>query len=238
MAIRQDGFTIGSVGGGSLEEAVIQAAPKVLAENQPRVLSFKLHSDLGMLCGGTAEVFIEPMTLYQKLYIFGAGHIGQALCRLSSDLAFQVTVIDDRANLANPERFPHATAFVHSFDPQQWQHLTFDNKTFCVIVTPDHQTDLAVVQALINLPCQYLGMIGSKTKRRTAEKILQAQGIAVERIESLLRSPIGLPIGAETPEEIAISIMAELIQVRRKNQSPAPKQPSEVMPPTTIDDRK
>jgi xanthine dehydrogenase accessory factor len=214
LLLRADGTSLGTVGGGALELAVTQVAVEVLAEGTTRLLSYQLKADLGMACGGSADVFVESIKPVDRLYIFGAGHIGAALCPITAALGFHVTMIDDRGELATVERFPQAAAVVHSFDVAVWGELAFDDRTYCVVVSPSHAIDAAVVQALLPRPCRYVGMIASLRKRKAVEAALLEAGIAAARIAEL-RAPIGLSIGAETPQEIAVSIAAELVQIRR-----------------------
>jgi xanthine dehydrogenase accessory factor len=206
--------SVGTVGGGALELAVTDAAREVLRADEPRLLAYNLKPDLGMSCGGFAEVFIEPLFPTQRLYVFGAGHIGKALCPLAVNIGFSVTIIDERRDMANQARFPQATALIHSFDPNRWAELLFDERTYCVVVTPSHKPDGEIVRALLERPCRYIGMIGSKNKRRSTEKFLLESGITPQKIAAL-HTPIGVSIGAETPEEIALSIAAELVMERR-----------------------
>lgn len=218
MIIYPDGSSFGTIGGGALEAAILEIAGECLRSGQSRLVSYNLRADLGMACGGQARVFIEPLLSAPRLYIYGAGHICASLCPLAENLGFMVTVVDTREDLANKLRLPAAAAFVHSFDPDQWGRLTFDGETFCVVVTTDHKTDEAVVRALLDRSPKYIGMIGSKRKRETLMKNLQQSGVPEAHLERI-HSPIGLPIKAESPQEIAVSIAAELIKIRR---TPAP----------------
>jgi xanthine dehydrogenase accessory factor len=217
MLVRADGMTEGTVGGGALEVAVVEAAGDVIRRGEPELLSFELKADLEMACGGSAEVFIEPLLPADRLYIFGGGHVGLALSRLAAQVNFIVTVIDDRPDYATAKRFPEVSGFVHSYDPEAWQDLTFDDNTFCVVMTPSHATDASVVKALMRRRPRYIGMIGSRQKRKAVERVLQDDGCDPERVAEL-RTPIGIPIGAETSDEIAISIIAELVRERRVNE--------------------
>jgi xanthine dehydrogenase accessory factor len=216
MLVRADGSTVGTVGGGSLERAVVEQAQRAMTEGAQRALSYKLASDLGMACGGGAEVLVELLLPPERLYLFGGGHVGLALFGVARQLGFAVTVIDARPEFVSPDRFPGAAGFVSSYDPAAWGDLTFDRRTYCVVATADHRTDFEVVRALFEIEPgpRYIGMIGSKTKRRSAERQLAESGVAAQRIAEL-RTPMGLSIGAETPEEIAVSIAAELVQTRR-----------------------
>jgi xanthine dehydrogenase accessory factor len=214
MLVLGDGSTVGTVGGGALEHAVIEAAREVLLAGAPRLLSYQLKPDLGMACGGSAEVFVEPLQRVDNLYLFGAGHIGKALCPIAAVLGFRVTVIDERRELANAERMPQAAAFVHGFDASVWQGVLLDGG-YCVVVSPSHAIDTGLVTVLLGRPgLRYVGMIGSKSKRRSVEQALAAAGLPSDAL-TRLHTPVGISIGAETPEEIAVSIAAELVRVRR-----------------------
>jgi len=215
MLVLQDGSTVGTIGGGALEAAVEKASAEALSTGEPRLLSYDLRPDLGMMCGGRARVFLEPHGETSRLYLFGAGHVGHALFRLAAELGFRITVVDDRPLLASEERFPGAARLVHSYDAGDWDGLVFDQNTYCVVATAGHATDTVVVTHLFEHEPRYIGMIGSATKRRTVERKLTELGVPKERMETM-HTPMGLPIGAETPEEIAVSIAAELIQERRE----------------------
>lgn len=214
MLIFQGGEALGTIGGGALEGAVLEAAAEALRTGQSRLLSYDLLPDLGMMCGGRAQVFLEPHGAGSRLFIFGAGHVGKALYPLAVELGFQVTVVDDRPHLACAERFPGCAAFVHGYDAGAWEGLVFDHNSYCVVATAGHATDIEVVTGLFVHQPRYIGMIGSKTKRRAVERKLLELGVPEERLADM-HTPMGLPIGAETPEEIAVSIAAELIQARR-----------------------
>ena len=213
MLVLQGGDTRGTIGGGALEAAVLEAAEEALRTGKPALLSYDLQPDLGMLCGGRARVFIEPHGVASRLYIFGAGHIGKALHQLAGHLGFQVTVVDERPQFATEDRFPGCAGLVHSYDMDRWDGLVFDDNTYCVVATAGHATDTEVVTQLFDHQPRYVGMIGSMTKRRAVERKLLERGIPEQRLETM-HTPMGLSIGAETPEEIAVSIAAELIQVR------------------------
>lgn len=221
MLVLQDGQAVGTIGGGALEAAVIKEAEQALAQGKPRLLSYDLRPDLGMMCGGRAMVYLEPQGTPPRLFIFGAGHIALALYPLAVDLGFQVTIVDERLELANEQRFPGAAALVHSFDPAQWEPLDIQGEhTYCVVASAEHKVDTEVVAALVERPLAYLGMIGSRNKRRKLERELAGRGVPDEKVAAV-RSPMGLPILAETPLEIAVSIVAELIQTRRRQDDPA-----------------
>ena len=213
MLVRAGGDTVGTIGGGALEGAALEAAEQALSTGEAVLLSYDLLPDLGMMCGGRARIFIEPQGSVSRLYLFGAGHVGMALRPLAAGLGFRITVVDDRPHLASEERFPGCAALVHSYDADRWEGLLFDHNTYCVVATAGHPSDTRVVAQLFEHRPRYIGMIGSRTKRKAVERVLRERGIPEERLEAM-HTPMGLAIGAETPEEIAVSIAAELIQVR------------------------
>ncbi len=223
MLVRDDGSIVGTIGGGCVEAEVWQAAKQVMQEEKPQTLSFNLNNDpkydTGLVCGGTLQVFIEPVLPAAQLYIFGAGHIAQSLYRVANVVGFEVTIVDDRDSYANRERFAEAKdIFVDDYErilPQ----LAPTDSAFMVIVTRGHADDMRVLRWAIETPCRYLGMIGSERKFIRVARELEKEGIAHEKLQRVY-SPVGLDIGALTPEEIAISVVAEMIAVRRGKSVP------------------
>lgn len=219
MLVRADGSIVGSVGGGCLEAEVWDAAMKVIAEGTPRRLTFDLtgreETPEGLICGGIMEVFVEPVLPLPTLYIFGAGHIGFALSKIAKLTGFRVVVVDDRPAYANTERFPDADEF-HVEDPALMiPKLNINQASYLVIACRGHLEDQQVLAEVVKTPAVYIGMIGSKKKVKTVFSNLKAQGVTEETL-SRVHAPIGVPIATETPEEIAVSIMAEMIDVRRR----------------------
>lgn len=212
MVIWQDGRTLGSVGGGELERRVLAAAQEVFATGQPMRLEFSLRNpgDAG-ICGGDAEVFLEPVFAKPRLVIIGGGHVGNALSRLAALLDFRVVVMDTRE--LDSSLFPESAELVRleSYEriPKEW----FDARTYAVIMTPNHMGDREALAQLVDLPLAYLGMIGSRRKVQQTFQSLRERGISEEAL-ARVHAPIGLDIGAETPMEIAVSIAAEMIQER------------------------
>ncbi len=212
MLIWQDGRTLGSVGGGELELRVVAAAQEVFAKGQPMRLDFSLRGggDAG-ICGGDAEVFLELVAAKPRLVIIGGGHVGNALSRLAALLGFRVVVMDTRE--LDASLFPESVQLVQvqSYDalPKEW----FDANTYAVVMTPNHMGDRAALAQLVQLPLAYLGMIGSRRKVEQTFRALREQGVPEDALNRVY-APIGLGIGAETPMEIAVSIAAEIIQVR------------------------
>jgi xanthine dehydrogenase accessory factor len=219
MLVRADGSILGTIGGGSLEAQVIKEAIKVIGQGKPK----QLHSSLtakeveadGMLCGGEVEVFIEPILTPPTLYIFGGGHISLSLARMSKPLGFKITVIDDRAEFANANRFPEADATIAEDFSKSFSRLKIDKSSYIVIVTHNHQYDDMVLEWAVGTKAKYIGMIGSQRKNKAVFTHLVAKkGITKEQL-ARVHAPIGVAINAQTPEEIAVSILAEIIKVRR-----------------------
>jgi xanthine dehydrogenase accessory factor len=218
MLVRDDGSIVGTIGGGCVEAEVWQAAREVMEAEKPRTLTFDLNNDpkydTGLVCGGTLEIFIEPVLPPAELYIFGAGHVATSLYRVARIVGFDITIADDRETYANRERFPEAQqVLAEDFDAAMAQ-LSPSESSFIVIVTRGHRDDMRVLRWAVQTPARYIGMIGSKRKTATIFKELQTEGLRAELFERV-HAPVGLDIGALTPEEIAISIMAELIAKRR-----------------------
>jgi xanthine dehydrogenase accessory factor len=218
MLVRDDGSICGTIGGGCVEAEVWQAAREVMESEKPRTLTFNLNNnpryDTGLVCGGTLEVFVEPVLPAANLYLFGAGHVALSLYRVARIAGFDVTVIDDRESYANRERFPEARdIYAADFDKAMAQ-LAPSESSFIVIVTRGHRDDMRVLRWAVEQPVRYLGMIGSKRKVLSIYKELEKEGISRQKFERV-HAPVGLDIGAITPEEIAVAITAEMIAVRR-----------------------
>lgn len=225
MLVRDDGSIFGTIGGGCVEADVWRAAREVMEEERPRTLTFDLNQDpkydTGLVCGGTLDVFIEPILPPALLHIFGAGHVSISLYKAAYAAGFDVTVIDDRELYANRDRFPQARAVIAEDFDKAMPQLTPNEATYIVIVTRGHRDDMRVLRWAVQTNARYIGMIGSKRKTITIFRELQKEGLAAELFEKV-HAPIGLDIGAVTPEEIAISITAELIAVRRKAERALP----------------
>lgn len=219
MLVRSDGSILGSVGGGCLEAEVCEAAMKAIKDETPRILQFDLTGNKetpeGLICGGTMEVFIEFIPPRPTVFLFGAGHIAFAVSRIAKMSGFRVIVIDDRPTYANTERFPDADE-LYVEDPETMaSKLKFNKASYAVVACRGHLEDQMVMAQLIDKPIGYIGMIGSKKKAKTILANLKAEGVPQDRLNTV-HAPIGLPIATETPEEIAVSIMAEIIDTRRK----------------------
>ncbi|MGC2449262.1 MAG: XdhC/CoxI family protein [Candidatus Sulfotelmatobacter sp.] len=219
MLVRDDGSIVGTIGGGCVEADVWQAAREVMESGKPRTLKFDLNQDpkydTGLVCGGTLEVFVEPVLPPALLYVFGAGHVALNVCRTASAAGFGVIVTDDRSSYATKERFPGAQE-IHALEfDEAIQRLDPNESSFIVIVTRGHRDDMRILRWAVQTRARYVGMIGSKRKVIEIFKALRAEGIP-EHLFDRVHAPIGLDIGAVTPEEIGVSITAELIAVRRQ----------------------
>jgi len=217
MLVREDGSIAGTVGGGCVEADVWAAAKEVLRTETPRKLTFSLNheagQDSGLICGGTLEVYVEPILPQPMLYIFGAGHVSTALARAAQLAGFGIGVIDDREAFANADRFPMAQEIYTSY-AEAFGKLKPHAATYLVIVTRGHKDDMDVLRWAVGTDARYIGMIGSRRKVLSVYHALEKEGIAPEKFARVF-APIGLDIGALTPEEIAVSIAAELVAVRR-----------------------
>jgi xanthine dehydrogenase accessory factor len=220
MLVRPDGSIFGTIGGGSLEAQIVEEAVKVIRQGKPkrlhRSLTAKEAGEEGMICGGDLEVFIEPILTSPALYIFGGGHIALALTKMGKLCGFNIAVVDDRADFASAERFPEAEVILAEDFTKSFPKIKIDKSSYIVIVTHGHQHDEVVLEWAVGTPAKYIGMIGSKTKNETIFTHLRYRGITREQLDRV-HAPIGLGIGAQTPEEIAVSILAELIKVRRSS---------------------
>ncbi len=214
MLVREDGSIAGTIGGGVPEAEVIEEAKEVLASGKPKMVSFNLHGnpklDTGMVCGGNLDVFIEPIVPAPVLYVFGAGHVGVLTARAASLAGLEVEVIDDRPEFATKERFPDARK-VHAEDfGLAMTRLRPNSHSLIFIATRCHEIDGFILRWAVDKPASYIGMIGSKRKVITVFNELLAQGVAPEQFDRV-HAPVGLDIGATTPEEIAIAVAAEMI---------------------------
>ena len=222
LLVLEDGTFLGTVGGGCLEAEVYDTALEVLADEQPRKLEFRLTEaespDSGLMCGGEVSIFVEPITT-PALWIYGGGHVSKAMCDIAAMSGFRVNVADDRAVYASAERFPSAAATHPGAFAETVAAMPITQHTYIVVVTKGHQEDGAVLEALAarwqagDRP-RFLGMIGSKSKMLLLFRNLRQAGVAEDFLEAV-RTPVGMCIGARSHEEIGVSIVAELISVRR-----------------------
>jgi xanthine dehydrogenase accessory factor len=216
MLVCADGTTLGTVGGGAMEADVARQALEALRQNASCLADYTLRdegADPG-ICGGQASIFIDVLTPAPTLLIVGAGHIGQMLAQMGRLQGYRIAVCDDRAEYANPETLPAADRILAGPLPEVLTDIAITPHTYVVIVTRGHKDDEAALGYLLDKGAGYLGMIGSTRKVRTVFEHLRAAGATEEQL-ARVRAPIGLRIGAQTPAEIALCILAEILQVRR-----------------------
>jgi len=230
MLVRDDGSILGTIGGGCVEAEVWQAAREVIENERPQTLSFDLNQnpkfDTGLVCGGTLEIYVEPILPVPHLYLFGAGHVALNVYRMARLAGFDITVVDDRESYANRERFPEARDIYAEDFEKTCAQLAPGESDYMVITTRGHRDDMRVLRWAINCPVRYLGMIGSERKQFAIFAALEKEGVARERLERV-HSPVGLDIGAITPEEIAVAIVAEMIAFRRQAEAGVKRKKSE-----------
>jgi xanthine dehydrogenase accessory factor len=216
LVVLADGSLRGTIGGGAIEKQVVDAALVLLKESSTETLTLETHltHDLGMCCGGKMTVFLEKHGAPASLFIFGAGHVARELAALALHVGFQVTVVDERAEWLNAERFPGVTRRLEQPDVVA-KSLTGGPQLYCCITTHDHPLDQACVEALLKTPTAYLGVIGSQRKALRFRSRLEAAGFTAPEV-ARFESPMGVEIDALTPAEIAVSIVGRLISVRRK----------------------
>ncbi len=217
MLVYADGRTAGTIGGGCYESDATLKARDALTTRRPQLVRYELSDDLagesGLICGGQMEVYIEPLEPASHLYLVGAGHVSGCLGRFASQTGFHVHVLDDRERFANRDRFPDATEIIVDTIPDALAAITWPANSFLVVVTRGHRYDLDALRAVAGRTFRYVGMIGSRAKVKRIFDELVATGCPAEWLQTV-RAPIGLDIGAVTPAEIAVSILAELVAVR------------------------
>lgn len=216
MLVMEDGRTVGTIGGGALEHELTAMALEMMGAEAATLIDKHLTHELGMCCGGGVTILMEPQTYSPELLLFGAGHVAQPLARVAGLAGFDVTVIDDRAELATSERFPSAGRILVEDPTDVLDELRFDSaQTYVVIVTHDHALDERLAAAILPRSARFVGVIGSDRKREMFRKRLCSAGLSRQHIDRM-RTPAGLEIHAETPGEIAVSIVAEMIATRRR----------------------
>ena len=219
LLVREDGTMIGTIGGGCTEAEVWTAAREVIETEKPRMLQFNLGQeaayDNGLICGGQLNVYVEPVLPIPSCHIFGAGHISKSLSKVATLAGFRTIVVDDRDTYANRERFPEA-AEVYADDYEEiFPKLEVNESSFIIIVTRGHRDDMRVLRWATQSPARYIGMIGSKRKTLEVLKHLRKDGVLLEKL-SRIHAPMGFDIGAVSPEEIAVAVVAEMIYHRRR----------------------
>jgi len=217
MLVREDGSMAGTIGGGCVEAEVWAAAKEVMQKEAPRKMVFHLNHeasyDNGLICGGTLEVFVEPILPQPVAYLFGGGHVSMAVAKAAHAAGFGIAVVDDREAFANKERFPMAQEVFTSYE-SAFEKIRPNAASYLVIVTRGHKEDMRVLAWAVRTDARYVGMIGSRRKVMSVYKGLENEGYKREEFERVY-APMGLDIGALSPEEIAVSIVAELVAVRR-----------------------
>ena len=218
MLVYADGKFIGTVGGGDLEHRVMDEAWIAIAEGRARTLKYNMvdpsRGDPGV-CGGTVEVFVEPILPPAMVVVIGAGHVGKAVVHLAKWLGFRVAVSDDRPEFCTPESVPGADAYYPVEMGKLVDHLKINRLTYIVITSRGSNVDALGLPSLLETSASYIGVIGSKRRWLTTVKALKEQGVSDEKI-ARVHSPMGLELNAETPEEIAVSILAEILMLKDK----------------------
>jgi xanthine dehydrogenase accessory factor len=218
MLVFADGRTVGTIGGGCYENDAFWKAREALNTRRARLVHYELSDDLaeesGLICGGQMDVFIEPIEPAPRLYIIGAGHVGYQLGQIAPTVGFRLHIVDDRQKFANHERFSAADEVVVE-DVADWaRRADIPESAFVVVLTRGHRQDFNVLRALADRTFRYIGLIGSRAKVARLTDALLADGVSPDWLRQL-HAPIGFDIGAVSPEEIAVAILAELIAVRR-----------------------
>lgn len=214
MLVYAGGGRVGTVGGGAFEHRLEQEAEAAIRAGAPRRVALNLRHDLGMCCGGAMEAFVEPLKPMEQLVIYGGGHVGLALAGLAQGLGFSVTVVDEREEFADPGRFPPGVRVLEADPLRVLDGLPFGAHCYHLVVTHRHDLDQDLVERLLPRELAWVGLIGSRAKVARFSLRLRAAGFDPALFERLA-APVGLDIGAETPEEIAVSVAAELIRRRR-----------------------
>ncbi len=218
MLVYSDGKFIGTVGGGDLEHRVMDEAWMAMSEGKSRILSYSMvdpsRGDPGV-CGGTVEVYVEPILPPAMILVIGAGHVGKAVVHLAKWLGFRVAVSDDRTEFCTPETTPGADAYYPVKMGKLPEHLKINRQTYIVITSRGSSVDALGLPGLLEANPAYIGVIGSKRRWLTTVKALKEKGVPDEKINRV-HSPMGLELNAETPEEIAVSIMAEVLMLKDK----------------------
>jgi xanthine dehydrogenase accessory factor len=217
MLVFGDGRIVGTIGGGCYENDAFWKAREAITNRRPQLVHYELSDDFaqetGLICGGQMDVYIEPIEPSPELYIVGAGHVGFHLAKLAHGVGFRIHVVDDREKFANAERFPYAAEVVAEDIPAWVERTSLPPHAYVVVVTRGHTNDLEALRALAPRDLRYLGLIGSRAKVARIYDALLSDSMPADLLQQV-HAPIGLDIGAVTPQEIAVSILAELIAVK------------------------
>lgn len=209
---------MGTVGGGCVEAEVWNAAREVIDTEKPKHLTFSLGQDAaydnGLICGGQLNIFVEPVIPQPRAFIFGGGHVSKSLSKVATLAGFSTVIVDDREAFANKERFPEAEETFADEYESVFAKLDVTSSSYLIIVTRGHRDDMRVLRWAVTTQARYIAMIGSKRKTISVIHELEKEGFDRALFEKIF-APMGLDIGAESPEEIAIAVVAEMIAVRR-----------------------
>ncbi len=215
MVVRRNGTCLGTVGGGRVEKESVEAGILALSDETPRTLEFVLTGENGYACGGSMTIFIEPQGKRPLLVMFGAGHVGRAVTRLASICGFRVVVVDERPDCATEALLPGVDQIICAPVIDSFVQLALDSHSFAVIATPGHLSDFDAVRGCLASPAGFIGLLGSRRKRETLLETLEDEGYDTAERARII-TPVGLDIGAQTPEEIAVSIVGQLIAIRKE----------------------
>jgi xanthine dehydrogenase accessory factor len=218
LLVREDGSMMGTVGGGCVEAEVWNAAREVIDTEKPKHLTFSLGQDAaydnGLICGGQLNIFVEPVIPQPRAFIFGGGHVSKSLSKVATLAGFSTVIVDDREAFANKERFPEAEETYADEYESVFAKLDVTSSSYLIIVTRGHRDDMRVLRWAVGTQARYIAMIGSKRKTISVIHELEKEGFDRALFEKIF-APMGLDIGAESPEEIAVAVVAEMIAVRR-----------------------
>ena len=218
MLVYEDGRRSGTIGGGFTESEVCREALVALTTGKPKLLSFDLtgvdHEESALVCGGSMQVYVEPVLPDPTLFIFGAGFVSRAVAEAAKPIGFRIAIVDDRIEYANPEKFPNADDFYVDRWEEAFKKLPVDNFSYLFIATRGHGLDLRCLRFAVKSPARYIGMLGSLKKVQSLFDLLEKEGIDPAQFKRVF-VPAGIDIGSETAEEIAASIAAELVAVRK-----------------------
>jgi xanthine dehydrogenase accessory factor len=222
MLVTGDGKTCGTIGGGNVERALIEASLDAIKEGKSRTVTFSLSQShregtvgTGMICGGELTVLANVIEPTPRLIIVGAGHVAEPLTRLASNSGFEVTIIDDETKIATKEKFPTAQTILAGNYNQTLNAFAANPNDAVVVAHGEPEHDYTALKSMIGKNPAYVGLLGSKTKAKLLTERLRREGVTEEQLK-VLHAPVGLDIGAETPEEIGVSILAEIISLKRK----------------------
>jgi xanthine dehydrogenase accessory factor len=217
MLVYEDGHFSGTIGGGEMEARVLAAAQAALASGETQLVPYSLvdpqRGDPGV-CGGEVEIYVEPYQPPATVYVIGAGHVGLAVAQLAHWLGYRVVVSDDREELATAEHVPNADVYLPGAIPTALEQQPLTRSSFVVLVTRNVLIDREILPTILDSPAPYIGLIGSRRRWEHTKELLREDGVD-EALFARVHAPIGLELGAETPEEIAVSIMAQIIMERR-----------------------